>query len=104
MAAGRGPAPEDGVHDDQHDHDDHDDHADQDGRDGHEEAGPPDPAGSLASQDGSQGASQDDGGSAAGRELTAVEAAILEMEQTWWKYAGAKEAGVRERFAMSLTR
>lgn len=36
--------------------------------------------------------------------LTKVEAAILEMEQGWWKYQGAKETAVRERFGMSLTR
>ena len=29
---------------------------------------------------------------------------ILEFERHWWKYAGAKEAAVRERFDMSSTR
>lgn len=29
---------------------------------------------------------------------------ILEFERQWWKYAGAKETAVRERFDMSSTR
>jgi hypothetical protein len=29
---------------------------------------------------------------------------ILDFEQSWWKYAGAKEAEVRERFGVTLTR
>ncbi len=29
---------------------------------------------------------------------------ILDFERQWWKYAGAKEAAVRERFDMSSTR
>lgn len=29
---------------------------------------------------------------------------ILEFERAWWKYAGAKEAAIRERFEMSSTR
>jgi hypothetical protein len=29
---------------------------------------------------------------------------ILEFERHWWKYAGAKETAVRERFDMSSTR
>lgn len=29
---------------------------------------------------------------------------ILEFERAWWKYAGAKEAAIRERFAISSTR
>ncbi|WP_232678187.1 DUF3263 domain-containing protein [Nocardioides sp. R-C-SC26] len=29
---------------------------------------------------------------------------ILEFERQWWKYAGAKEAAVREKFDMSSTR
>lgn len=29
---------------------------------------------------------------------------ILEFERQWWKYAGAKEHAVREKFAMSSTR
>lgn len=29
---------------------------------------------------------------------------ILEFERQWWKYAGAKEAAVREAFDMSNTR
>lgn len=29
---------------------------------------------------------------------------ILEFERHWWKYAGAKEQAVREKFSMSSTR
>ena len=29
---------------------------------------------------------------------------ILEFERQWWKYAGAKEQAVREKFDMSSTR
>lgn len=29
---------------------------------------------------------------------------ILAFERQWWKYPGAKEAAIRERFAMSATR
>ena len=29
---------------------------------------------------------------------------ILEFERHWWKYAGAKEQAVREKFDMSATR
>jgi hypothetical protein len=36
--------------------------------------------------------------------LTDDETAILEFERQWWKYAGAKEQAVRERFAISSTR
>ncbi|GAB3086258.1 DUF3263 domain-containing protein [Nocardioides zeae] len=29
---------------------------------------------------------------------------VLEFERHWWKYAGAKEQAIREKFAMSSTR
>ena len=29
---------------------------------------------------------------------------ILEFERQWWKYAGAKETAIREKFDMSATR
>jgi hypothetical protein len=29
---------------------------------------------------------------------------ILEFERLWWKYAGAKEQAIREKFEMSTTR
>ncbi len=32
------------------------------------------------------------------------DAAILDFEREWWKYAGAKEQAVRERFDVSPTR
>ena len=36
--------------------------------------------------------------------LSDTEAAILAMERSWWKYAGAKETAIRESFDMSATR
>lgn len=33
--------------------------------------------------------------------LTEVETEMLAFEEHWWKYAGAKEAAIRERFDMS---
>ena len=36
--------------------------------------------------------------------LTKVERAMLGLEQAWWKYPGAKEAAVLERFGWSMTR
>lgn len=45
---------------------------------------------------------------AAGREpasgLSQRDRDILEFERHWWKYAGAKEQAVREKFDMSSTR
>lgn len=37
-------------------------------------------------------------------ELSERELAFLEFERLWWRYAGAKEQAVRERFDMSATR
>ena len=37
-------------------------------------------------------------------EVTARDAAMLDFERQWWKYAGAKEQAVREKFDMSATR
>lgn len=45
--------------------------------------------------------------SSAGTELGDVserDQAILEFERHWWKYAGAKETAIRDRFDMSSTR
>lgn len=36
-------------------------------------------------------------------ELTERQVAILEFERQWWKFAGAKEAEIRERFDCSST-
>jgi len=36
--------------------------------------------------------------------LTERERDILAFERQWWKYAGAKEAAVREQFDLSATR
>ncbi|MBB3050288.1 hypothetical protein FHS23_001283 [Prauserella isguenensis] len=40
----------------------------------------------------------------AGDGLTEREREVLAFERQWWKYAGAKEQGIRELFAMSPTR
>jgi hypothetical protein len=37
-------------------------------------------------------------------ELSARDAEMLDFERQWWKYAGAKEQAVREKFDMSSTR
>ena len=37
-------------------------------------------------------------------ELSERDREILEFERQWWKYAGAKETAVRERFDMTSTR
>ena len=37
-------------------------------------------------------------------ELSDRDAAMLDFERQWWKYAGAKEQAVREKFDMSSTR
>ena len=39
-----------------------------------------------------------------GAELSERDRAILDFERQWWKYAGAKEQAVKEKFAMSSTR
>ncbi|HSX66028.1 DUF3263 domain-containing protein [Nocardioides sp.] len=41
---------------------------------------------------------------AEGATLTERDRAILEFERQWWKFAGAKEQAVREKFDMSSTR
>lgn len=37
-------------------------------------------------------------------DLTDEETAILDLERSWWKHAGAKDAVIRERFDVSPTR
>ena len=37
-------------------------------------------------------------------QLSERDAAILDFERQWWKYAGAKEQAIRELFDMSATR
>ncbi|PZA20440.1 DUF3263 domain-containing protein [Modestobacter versicolor] len=39
-----------------------------------------------------------------GAALPAREREILAFERQWWRFAGAKEAAIRERFGMSATR
>ena len=36
--------------------------------------------------------------------LSAEQQQMLAFERQWWKYSGAKETAVRDRFDMSLTR
>lgn len=36
--------------------------------------------------------------------LSARDLDILEFERQWWRYPGAKEQGIREKFDMSATR
>src|SRR3954452_14755780 len=45
-----------------------------------------------------------DGGHADEPALSDRDREILEFERHWWKYAGAKETAVREKFDMSSTR
>ncbi len=40
----------------------------------------------------------------AAEELSDRDQQILAFERLWWKYAGAKEQAIREKFAMSATR
>jgi hypothetical protein len=44
------------------------------------------------------------GPSAGAPELSDRDREILAFERQWWKYAGAKEAAIRELFDMSATR
>ncbi len=44
------------------------------------------------------------GPSGASSELTDREREILDFEREWWKFAGAKEQAIRERFDLSSTR
>lgn len=37
-------------------------------------------------------------------ELSERDAAILAFERQWWKFAGAKEQAIRDKFQMSATR
>jgi hypothetical protein len=39
-----------------------------------------------------------------GSELTERDHAVLAFERQWWKYAGAKEAAIKDLFDMSATR
>lgn len=51
------------------------------------------------------GALSEDGASGAGGSgLTDTEVAILELEGAWWKYPGAKEATIYDRFGWTPTR
>ena len=45
-----------------------------------------------------------DPGTAGVGALSERDQAVLDFERQWWKYAGAKEQAVREKFEMSSTR
>jgi Protein of unknown function (DUF3263) len=47
--------------------------------------------------------SQHDGGDPVGQ-LSARDTDILTFERQWWKFAGAKEQAIRDKFQMSATR
>ncbi|OMQ15631.1 hypothetical protein A7K94_0208100 [Modestobacter sp. VKM Ac-2676] len=44
------------------------------------------------------------GGGAAPVGLAERDRAVLAFERHWWRFAGAKEAAIRERFGLSATR
>ena len=46
----------------------------------------------------------DDGAETATATLSERDLEILAFERQWWKYAGAKEAAILDRFAMTATR
>lgn len=46
----------------------------------------------------------DDAGRPAVAGLSDRDARVLNFERAWWEYAGNKEEGIREQFAMSATR
>ncbi len=43
-------------------------------------------------------------GAAPAGDLSARDAEILAFERQWWKFAGAKEQAIRDKFQMSATR
>jgi hypothetical protein len=44
------------------------------------------------------------GGASTGEALTDLETSILEFERQWWRFPGAKEQAIRDRFDLSATR
>jgi hypothetical protein len=48
--------------------------------------------------------SPEQAGAASLGELSARDAEILAFERQWWKFAGAKEQAIRDKFQMSATR
>ncbi|SFQ44827.1 MULTISPECIES: DUF3263 domain-containing protein [Actinomadura] len=70
-------------------------------RDGSTDHAPPRPPAGPGIGDDEGGA--DDAAFSAGR-LSERDRQILAFERQWWKYAGAKEQAIREKFDMSATR
>jgi hypothetical protein len=63
------------------------------------------PAASVpAPAPGGAGGADEAPGNASTVSLPAREREILAFERQWWRYAGAKEAAIRERFGLSATR
>jgi hypothetical protein len=55
-------------------------------------------------EDRSENAGADTGAEGATPELTDVEAAVLEFERAFWKYPGAKDTAIHDRFGWTPTR
>jgi hypothetical protein len=66
------------------------------------EVAPPEPDGPLPAADAAPPAGSAD--RHPGRALTRREHEMLAFERQWWRHAGAKEAAIRERFALAPTR
>jgi hypothetical protein len=58
----------------------------------------------MADMDAANAGRPDADRSAVQADLSDRDREILEFERHWWKYAGAKETAVREKFDMSSTR
>src|SRR3954454_13959466 len=71
------------------------------------ETGHPDQPGDAGTSDGPSTVPAEAGvtpGNDNGVILPAREREMLAFERQWWRFAGAKEAAIRERFGMSATR
>lgn len=67
--------------------------------------GQPSDAGAAAQEAGTPAAVTDGAaGTPGGVSLPAREREVLAFERQWWRFAGAKEAAIRERFGLSATR
>src|SRR4029079_10353760 len=71
---------------------------------GYQSNQPSPPRTGAATMSGRDAANALDSGQTAATELAERDREILNFERQWWKYAGAKEQAVREKFDMSSTR
>jgi Protein of unknown function (DUF3263) len=74
-----------------------------------DEAGTPAAGGGTPGTDGTREAPAPDGAPGAQEPVTAVtlrarERDVLAFERQWWRYGGAKEEAIRERFGLTATR